>query len=74
MYDQEKKKSRGFGFLSFADENACNIAVSEHFVNIQNKQVSLTFKIQWKPLNVITLGQRESENISRIIKILIYST
>ena len=39
MYDQEKKKSRGFGFLSFADESACSKAVSEHFVNIQNKQV-----------------------------------
>ena len=40
MYDQEKKKSRGFGFLSFADEMSCNRAVSEHFVNIQNKQVN----------------------------------
>jgi RNA-binding protein Musashi len=40
MYDQEKKKSRGFGFLSFGDEGACARAVSEHFVNIQNKQVS----------------------------------
>ena len=40
MYDQEKKKSRGFGFLSFADESACSKAVSEHFVNIQSKQVS----------------------------------
>ena len=39
MYDQEKKKSRGFGFLSFAEESACTRAVSEHFVNIQNKQV-----------------------------------
>ena len=43
MYDQEKKKSRGFGFLSFADEAACNRAVSEHYVNIQNKQVSWLF-------------------------------
>ena len=39
MYDQEKKKSRGFGFLSFADESACSKAVAEHFVNIQSKQV-----------------------------------
>jgi len=41
MYDQEKKKSRGFGFLSFADELACSKAVSNHFVNIQNKQVEV---------------------------------
>ncbi len=41
MYDQEKKKSRGFGFLSFGDEVACSRAVAEHFVNIQNKQVEI---------------------------------
>ena len=41
MYDQEKKKSRGFGFLSFADESACSKAVAEHFVNIQSKQVNI---------------------------------
>lgn len=41
MYDQEKKKSRGFGFLSFGDENACGRAVQEHYVNIQNKQVEI---------------------------------
>ena len=39
MYDQEKKKSRGFGFLSFEDEIARERAVAEHFVAIQNKQV-----------------------------------
>ena len=45
MYDQEKKKSRGFGFLSFADESACSKAVAEHFVNIQSKQVyDISFK------------------------------
>ena len=41
MYDQEKKKSRGFGFLSFANEAACAKAVAEHYVNIQNKQVRI---------------------------------
>jgi hypothetical protein len=25
------------------------------------------YKIQWKPLNVITLGQTESDNINRLI-------
>ncbi len=39
MYDQEKKKSRGFGFLSFGDEAACTRAVQEHFVTIKDKQV-----------------------------------
>ena len=41
MYDQEKKKSRGFGFLSFENEIARERAVADHFVMIQNKQVSL---------------------------------
>lgn len=41
MYDQEKKKSRGFGFLSFREDAAVDQAVAEHFVNIQNKQVEI---------------------------------
>ena len=41
MYDQEKKKSRGFGFLSFETEAARERAVADHFVMIQNKQVSI---------------------------------
>ena len=41
MYDQEKKKCRGFGFLSFADEAACVRAIADHFVNVQNKQVEI---------------------------------
>ena len=39
MYDQEKKKARGFGFLSFENDAAVDGAVAEHYVNIQNKQV-----------------------------------
>ena len=39
MFDQEKKKSRGFGFLSFETEDAVERAVAEHFVNINGKQV-----------------------------------
>jgi RNA-binding proteins (RRM domain) len=39
MYDQEKKKSRGFGFLSFEDDDAVDRCVSEHFVNLSGKQV-----------------------------------
>ncbi|XP_068200303.1 heterogeneous nuclear ribonucleoprotein 27C-like isoform X3 [Palaemon carinicauda] len=38
MFDQEKKKSRGFGFLSFETEEAVDRAVAEHFVNINGKQ------------------------------------
>jgi len=41
MYDQEKKKSRGFGFLSFENEIARERAVADHFVMIQNKQVEI---------------------------------
>ena len=44
MYDQEKKKSRGFGFLSFETEIARERAVADHFVMIQNKQVSIIIK------------------------------
>lgn len=41
MYDQEKKKSRGFGFLSFEDEESVERCVSEHFVNLNGKQVEI---------------------------------
>lgn len=64
MYDQEKKKSRGwfkiticlrllltcfflcpkgFGFLSFEDDDAVDRCVSEHFVNLNGKQVRIFF-------------------------------
>ncbi len=39
MYDQEKKKSRGFGFLSFETEDAVDRCVMEHFVTVNGKQV-----------------------------------
>ncbi|XP_048516082.1 heterogeneous nuclear ribonucleoprotein 27C isoform X3 [Athalia rosae] len=41
MYDQEKKKSRGFGFLSFEDEDAVERCVTEHYVNLHGKQVEI---------------------------------
>lgn len=41
MYDQEKKKSRGFGFLSFENEGAVERATSDHFVHISGKQVEV---------------------------------
>ncbi|XP_049837342.1 heterogeneous nuclear ribonucleoprotein 27C isoform X5 [Schistocerca gregaria] len=41
MYDQEKKKSRGFGFLSFEDDEAVERCVAEHFVNLNGKQVEI---------------------------------
>ena len=53
MYDQEKKKSRGFGFLSFEDEMARERAVAEHFVAIQNKQVQVFSKAEQKLLKKI---------------------
>lgn len=39
MYDQEKKKSRGFGFLSFEDDEAVDKCCSEHYINLNGKQV-----------------------------------
>jgi len=41
MYDQEKKKSRGFGFLSFEDDEAVDRCVAEHFINLNGKQVEI---------------------------------
>ncbi|CAH2242399.1 jg12980 [Pararge aegeria aegeria] len=38
MYDQEKKKSRGFGFLSFEDEISVERVTQEHFINLNGKQ------------------------------------
>lgn len=39
MYDQEKKKSRGFGFLSFEDESSVERVTNEHYINLNGKQV-----------------------------------
>lgn len=39
MYDQEKKKTRGFGFLSFETEDSVKQVCAEHFVTINGKQV-----------------------------------
>lgn len=41
MYDQEKKKSRGFGFLSFENDTAVDRATADHFVNLNGKQVEI---------------------------------
>jgi len=41
MYDQEKKKSRGFGFLSFEDEASVERVVTEHYLNLNGKQVEV---------------------------------
>ncbi|XP_045775538.1 heterogeneous nuclear ribonucleoprotein 27C isoform X6 [Maniola jurtina] len=41
MYDQEKKKSRGFGFLSFEDEISVERVTQEHFINLNGKQVEI---------------------------------
>lgn len=39
MYDQEKKKSRGFGFLSFETEDSIERVCAEHYVTFNGKQV-----------------------------------
>ena len=41
MYDQEKKKSRGFGFLSFEDDQSVERVCSEHYVTLNGKQVEI---------------------------------
>lgn len=41
MYDQEKKKSRGFGFLSFEDDASVDRVTSEHYVTLNGKQVEI---------------------------------
>lgn len=41
MYDQEKKKSRGFGFLSFDSDAAVDRATADHFINLNGKQVEI---------------------------------
>ncbi|XP_011424947.1 DAZ-associated protein 1 isoform X2 [Magallana gigas] len=39
MIDQQNKKSRGFGFLTFESEDAVDQVCAEHFININGKQV-----------------------------------
>jgi len=39
MYDQEKKKSRGFGFLSFEEESSVEHVTNERYINLNGKQV-----------------------------------
>lgn len=41
MYDQEKKKSRGFGFLSFEDDAAVDRVTTEHYITLNGKQVEI---------------------------------
>ncbi|CAG9804134.1 unnamed protein product [Chironomus riparius] len=41
MYDQEKKKSRGFGFLSFDSDASVDRACADHFINLNGKQVEI---------------------------------
>ncbi|CAG2164715.1 unnamed protein product [Oppiella nova] len=48
MYDQEKKKTRGFGFLSFDNEDTIDKVVQEHFVTIGGKQVMSNTSVEIK--------------------------
>lgn len=41
MYDQEKKKSRGFGFLSFEDEGSVDCVTNERYISLNGKQVEI---------------------------------
>ncbi|KAI0215326.1 Heterogeneous nuclear ribonucleoprotein 27C [Lamellibrachia satsuma] len=42
MYDQQKHRSRGFGFLTFENEEDVERVCSDHFVQINGKQVVYT--------------------------------
>lgn len=39
MFDHEKGRSRGFGFLTFDNEDSVEQACSEHYVDVSGKQV-----------------------------------
>ncbi|XP_014663470.1 PREDICTED: DAZ-associated protein 1-like isoform X2 [Priapulus caudatus] len=41
MYDQQKQRSRGFGFVSFDSEEAVENTVAEHYININGKQAEI---------------------------------
>ncbi|ESO86970.1 hypothetical protein LOTGIDRAFT_128010, partial [Lottia gigantea] len=47
MYDQDKKRSRGFGFLTFESEDSVDKVCAEHYIEIQGKKVKkhLSFSI-----------------------------
>lgn len=41
MYDQQKERSRGFGFLTFESEESVESVCKEHFIHINGKQVEV---------------------------------
>jgi len=41
MYDQERRRTRGFGFVSFENDDPVERLVAEHFVNVNGKQVEI---------------------------------
>jgi len=41
MYDQERRRTRGFGFVSFETDDPVERLVAEHFVNLNGKQVEI---------------------------------
>ncbi|CAH1797498.1 unnamed protein product, partial [Owenia fusiformis] len=41
MFDQEKKRSRGFGFMSFEQEDVVDMVCQEHYFNINGKQIEV---------------------------------
>jgi RNA recognition motif-containing protein len=41
MYDTSKQRSRGFGFVTFEQEESANRVLSEHYIQLKGKQVYL---------------------------------
>jgi hypothetical protein len=71
-----------FDFMSSTPKNICFIYFYNFYNWLKRFKLSLgkkyymfkspsqrhTFQLQWKPLNVITLGQRENDNNNRMIR------
>ena len=41
MYDENKQRPRGFGFITFEQEESANQVLQEHYIQFNGKQVSL---------------------------------
>lgn len=75
MYNQEKKSRgngfRGFGFLSFENEDSVSALVSEHFVNINGKKVEVK---RAEPRNGKLDSSRASSSLDLLTSMLPTST
>ncbi len=59
--------------LSFSKSVRHILTLFKKRLHIINEMKNYLMLLQWKPLNVITLGQTKSDNINRMITITGYS-